>query len=171
VIRRLALLLAATLGALSLSACTTFTDNDAAARVNDVTLTITEFNEMLESELVVTRLQVGGDTSDFPADQARSVLGAWVVFAAADAAGLFTAEAKAAARDTLSTSPQVGEQFAAASPSVQDLFILSTALDQLAQTGAVTEEQLRIAATDADVHVDSRYGAWDASLLSIVPLG
>lgn len=71
-IRRVVLLLAASL---TLGACTTFTDNDLAARVDDDRLTQAEFDRLANAAFG----QPEGERVEIPMRLARDVLNTWIV--------------------------------------------------------------------------------------------
>lgn len=121
-IRRVVLLLAASL---TLGACTTFTDNDLAARVDDDRLTQAEFDRLATAALG----RPESERVDVPMPVAQEVLNTWLVTRIlagdVDAAGLTPAsgpDLDNALEALLAEQEAISEQWLALDPSTDEEF-------------------------------------------------
>lgn len=166
--RRLLTILFPFVAASLAAGCSTFSDNDAAARVNDVELSndaLVEIANFLSEGS--TQLATGpGD-----ADEARNVLGIWVqaqalaALRASDDVTLTETE-----RDAATAQLSSSTVFAELSDEVRD-----TLVDFLASLNGFASEEERNAVIEeaianADIYVDPRLGAFDPQA-GVVPLG
>lgn len=159
----------ALLVALGLSSCATF-DNQRVASVDDAELDQDDLRTILESEIGQQILQSTPIDGLATGDAARGAVTVWVLVTAATGAGLITDDQRASALEELSVS-EVAAQFDAAPPIVQDLALLLTAAQTNINNGLVSLDDLLGAARDADISVDSFYGAWDDEAGAVVALG
>lgn len=166
--RRLLTILLPFVAATLAAGCSTFSDNDAAARVNDVELSndgLVEIAHFLSEG--ATPLATGpGD-----ADEARNVLGIWIqaqALAALNASnGVTLTDTE---RATASAQLEESTVFEDMSDGVRD-----TLVDFLATLNRFTSDEERNtviaeAIENADIYVDPRLGAFDPQA-GIVPLG
>ena len=154
--------------ALGLSSCATF-ENQRVASVNDHDLTQDDLQVMLDSELGQTLLNSAPIDGQMVGSSVRSIVSAWIALQSFSDAGLLTAEQLEAARTTATT--QYGDVFSNAPALMQELATLNVAAGTAIQNQEIDQQQALDAVRDADVSVDSFYGAWDDESLSVVEMG
>ena len=167
--RRLLTILFSVTGLFALSAatsgCSTFSDADAAARVDDTELSPDELSNLVDV------LAQGADPSD--ADLVRQTIGLWVqveiINNGLDDAGTpLTDSQKSDARTQLETQIT---GFADLPESTADALVrvqaTSIAINDVPDFQTLVTE----AAAAADIYVDPRFGQFDAADGSVVPLG
>lgn len=179
--RRLALATCAVLAAVGLSSCSTFSDNDAVARVEDVELTADDLQTIYGAALDYdaeqqTAALAPGDTTvitaaeSVPGEQMRQFISQWIQYQAAaqllEDEGLAVTDADlATARDQalagIETDP----------PQVLiDYVVWQFAVE--AKFGTRTSDtQLTDYASGLDIHVDPYYGAWNPDSGTVEALG
>lgn len=159
----------AAVAVVSLSGCATFTRNDAAARVDDVTLSRDALGAMLDSDLAgqLLGVQARGGLAD--GNAARSLVAAWILLTAIDQAGL--AEGADLAGVEAALAGQFGDLWLAAPQEMRDLAVLNGAVSTLVNEGRLDQDAAVDALNGADVYLDSRYGVWRPDTISIAPLG
>lgn len=155
-------LAAATLGA----GCTTFTDNDAALRVNDVEYSHDDLDGVLQA------VGVSGDAS-YDLGGIRSIAETLVLAELIDdvfqSNDIEVTDADiAASRTNLETDLPA---FADASDRVQDLLAQAQARFDISSTRPDVNDLLAASIDDADVYVDPQIGVYDTESGTILPLG
>jgi hypothetical protein len=168
VIRRSLIVACALVGAISLSSCATFSDNDAVARVGDVELS----RDRLEL-FVHDLLSAGGEVPDQASGDAyRQVIGGWVVEELirqklVDDGIEATDEDRAAADASVQTD--LGSLPTAPSDVVHD-FVYESALARATFTRTQQQGALGEFAKSATIVIDPRYGYWDGASGTILPM-
>ena len=148
-----------------LSSCSSFDDSFAIASVGDHELSDEEFEAIARNPAV---LPATADATTVPGDTARSIIGAWVNVYVLEDAGALEGVTDEQARAYLDSSPQLAG-WDTGDEAVQ--FILDLAkLSLLIENGAIDPAEANDFRAAADVHVASRYGAWDPAR-GVLPLG
>lgn len=148
------------------SGCSTFSDNDAAARVNDIELSSEQLTELAE---FIPDGATGGPSTPGDAEHARNAIRVWVEAQALAAAEL---DIPVGESDRDAATEQLAQflGFTELSDATRSLLVRYVATrDALSATpdgGALIEQ----AVLDADVYVDPRLGTFDAQF-GIIPLG
>lgn len=153
---------------LGLTSCATF-ENQRVASVNDHELTQDELRIMLDSELGQTLLQTAPIEGQVVGSSVRSIVSAWIALQAFSDADLLSAEQLEGARQAAIV--EYGDQFTNAPAIMQELATLNAAAGAAIGNGDILQEDALSAVRDADVSVDSFYGAWDDESLSVVEMG
>lgn len=167
-IRRSVLAVCALVGAVSLSSCSTFSDNDAVARVGDVELS----RETLE-EFINDFLSTRGDVPDqIAGDAYRQVIGGWVfeelIRQKLASDGIEASDDDRAAADEAVSADLQGleaEPSDAVRQFIFNSYLARTVFQRTQQDGALGEF-----ANATSVVVDPRYGYWDSSSGTVLPL-
>lgn len=164
VIRRLAVGLAAVT---LFSGCTTFSDGDAVARVNDSELS----DETLDDLLTLLGDVSSPQGTGINADAARAVISQWVQNETfeqyLDSIGVDTGAARSDFEVALAADPA----FTDLSETAQAFLVDSNALASVFEGLPDVQTSLDEALGDADIHVDARYGSFEPSLRAVLPVG
>lgn len=166
-IRRLALLAGTLVAAASLASCSTVSNLDTVASVNDATLSEDEFEGLATSENVRTLFGLAADAEPDAAFY-RDVIEAWIVVETVDQLGVadaVTDEEVAAFLDTV--LPEGWQSDEAGATIVEGLARIQVGIDQ----GLLDVAAAQAALAEFDISVTSRYGQWDAVDLNVGPLG
>jgi len=167
VIRRGALAILPVVAALALSSCSTFNRNDAVATVDGMELSRSELSDLLRNNVVQNRLTGPLDANRASlSGQADQVIGIWISLQVVKKSGL--ADLSGVAEQGQLTT-EFKDDFTGASPKVQQLLTQLEAFHN--QAGTLDPAALYAAVKKANVHVDSRYGYWDAAQVTVVPFG
>ncbi len=167
--RRLLTILFSVTGLFALSAatsgCSTFSDADAAARVNDTELSPDQLSSLVDV------LAQGADPTD--AEVVRQTIGLWVQVEVINA-GLDNADTSLTDTQMTDARTQLESQlagFADLSESTADALVRVQATS--IAIGAIPDAQTLItdAAEAADIYVDPRFGTFDPVNGSVTPLG
>jgi hypothetical protein len=168
VIRRSVLAVCALVGAVSLSSCSTFSDNDAVARVGDVELTRDTLETFVHDFLVTA-----GDVPDRVAGDAyRQVIGGWVfeelirqklAVDGVEPTDEDRAAADAAVEANFSDFPTEPSQ--AVRDFVYDSELWRSVFSRTQQQGSLGDF-----ANASDIVIDPRYGYWDSASGTVLPL-
>ena len=168
-IRRSFIAACALVGAISLSSCSTFSDNDAVARVDDVELTRADLEEYVNDAVTVAN---GGELPDqLTADVYRQIIGGWVVDELIrqklGADGVEITDDDRAAAQTELDAALAGQTDVPESVIAFELESGATrqAFSRTQEQGALGE----FAAT-VSVVIDPRYGYWDLTSGTILPM-
>jgi len=70
-----------------------------------------------------------------------------------------------------SAGTEFEQSFADATGPTRDLITRYIAFQTQYQAGTLNSDAMRTAVQSADIHVDSRYGYWDAAKASVLPFG
>jgi hypothetical protein len=169
VIRRSLLLVVTLVGALTLSACTTFTDNDAIARVNDVELARADLERFIQEVIEANPNMEGTDVIE--GDAYRSLITDWIVDELVRQQ-LEELGVEISPDDLASATATVDQQIGGVEVSdfVRE-FLISSAATRNAFQRTQGDGSLAEFAERADVIVDSRYGYWDTTQFVVLPLG
>jgi hypothetical protein len=170
VIRRHSAVLAAVLALTTLSSCATFNRNDVAASVGTSKLSLQQLDDINLSKLLVAAGLKGPVSGQVPGEQARTLITVWIETAAAEQAGLLPVSDQAAIEQSVSTSSGLAKSWQDGPPELQRLLVSLTQLNQLAQAGTISREQVSAALAKVEIHVDPRYGRWDPTTAAVVPL-
>lgn len=166
-IRRGVLAILPVVAALALSSCSTFGHNDAVATVNGRELSRTELSDLLHNTVVQDTLTGALDNDRASlGGQADQIIGIWISLQVAERSGLVDFTGTTAAT---SLTTQYKDGFTKAPPKVQQLLTQLQTFHE--QTGTADAAKLYAAVQQAKVHVDSRYGYWDAAQASVLPFG
>lgn len=167
VIRRSVLASLPVVAALALSSCSTFSRNDAVATVDGRQLSRSELSELLSNSVIQNQLTgaLDGDRASL-SGQADQIIGIWISLQVVHKNGL--ADLSGAAEQTQLTT-QYKDAFTGASPTVQQVLTQLEAYHN--QVGGLDGAALYAAVKKANIHVDSRYGYWDAEKVSVLPFG
>ncbi len=162
------LLVCVLLAMLGFSSCATFNRADAVATVNGVTLSRSDLAAALKSPILQNALQLPAAIDRTDQSSASTLIDTWVVLNALDRSGAvdLTGDTERAA-----LAKQFPNDFPQASPAVQRLAVQYTAFRAKIQAGGLDRVELLAAVQAADIHVDSRYGYWDATAAAIRPFG
>jgi hypothetical protein len=168
VIRRSLLVACALVGAVTLSSCSTFSDNDAVARVGDVELTRDTLEEFVHDYLATT----GEVPTQVAGDGYRQIIGAWVIEElirqklADDGVQPTDADitaANAAVESDLANLPT--EPSEAVRQFVYDKELSRAMFSRTQEQGSLGEF-----ASASSIMVDPRYGYWDSSSGTVLPM-
>ncbi len=175
VIRRSLLALLVVLGVVALSSCSSTDKPDVVASVDGVELTRDDLDAMLKNEVVQDGLGTGelnGDQASLP-DQADRVISIWIVLEAVNANGAAQLDDQGAAANQVLTTAGGNYQssFESSAGVTRDLITRYISFQTQLQAGTLDSAKLQAAVKAADVHVDSRYGYWDAAQASVIPFG
>lgn len=151
-----------------LSSCATFKQNNVAVRLNGDSLTTDHLSDMARSQLYATVLQSGVVGGVANGDAERNVLTAWLKLQLLEQTGVFDSVDRAAVTATLEQTN--GASWTAAPAELRDLLVLNEAARQLATAGTLDPPTALAGLATADVFVDARYGRWDPTTISVVPL-
>jgi hypothetical protein len=155
--------------AVALSACSLTTNPDTAASVGDATLSQSELDDIIGSDLGSSVLQIPADAQRISGDAVRGTISSWAVLAAVQETGLFEAPSPSPSEETL--AQQNGAQWDSAPQVLRDLLTYNADLNSAIQAGTVDADALRAAIEQVPVEVNARYGRWDSTALAVVPLG
>jgi len=155
------------------SGCTTFSDADAVARVDDEELS----QEFLDSLLPLAGpgAEVGGNSTGTNADAARNLISQWIQVVVAEEhlaqIGVeVTDEARTAAEELVDSDPFVNDPASDVDDELRAFLVDAQAtfdtFNQLPDPQASFTEALE----GVDIVVDARYGTYDPSF-GVVPLG
>ena len=149
--------------------CTTFSDNDAVARVNDVELSSETLAELARS---FPDNNTGVSAAETDATHARSVAGLWIVAHGLEEAltsqGLQISQSSV---DGAVERLEVVDGFDQLSESANDLLIKLVASQYEFSLLDGGQELIVEALDQLDVYVDPRFGVFDPPTGTIVPLG
>lgn len=166
-IRRSVLAVCALVGAVSLSSCSTFSDNDAVARVGEVELSRDTLEEFVH-DFLATR----GDVPDQVAGDAyRQVIGGWIVEElirqklAIDGVEPNDDDRAAAEAAVASDLDGLTDPSDAVREFVYDSELWRAVFARTQQQGALGEF-----AGSTSIVIDPRYGYWDGSSGTVLPL-
>lgn len=151
---------------LAATSCSTF-DVDRVAKVGDATLTRSDFDTMVRSDLA-TALGVGNFGDAIEGDSARGLIVVWLTTQLAKQVVGHPLDTTAA---EASAAAQFGEVWTDAPQSLKTLFAENQALGMLVQTGELDREAVRAHFTEVSAYVDSRFGEWDPIQATLRPLG
>lgn len=151
-----------------LSSCSTFKQNNVAVRLNGDSLTTDHLSDMARSQLYATVLQsaIVGGVAD--GDAARNVLTAWLKLHMLEQTHVFDGVDRAAITTALQQTD--GAAWSAAPADMRDLLLLNEAARQLTTSGELDPPTALVGLAKANVYVDARYGRWDPTTISVVPL-
>lgn len=150
--------------ALSLVSCTTFSDNDAAIRVDDVTFTHEELAEIASAFGLPEEQQTNlGDLRSI----ATALVNVVAVQNYLSDQGIELTEAQLADATTLMGSPQFDEASARVQTALVDAQGYFTVLGETADPALTQSEAIE----GADIYIDPRIGTYDPDLTQILPLG
>ncbi|MFT3853241.1 MAG: hypothetical protein QM733_10945 [Ilumatobacteraceae bacterium] len=172
--RRVLAVIVALLAALTLSSCGTnpVSQRDVVARVGDAELTRDELDEMLNNRIIQETLQTGAvDGTAATMSQADNVISLWISLEALQAGGAASLDDDPTVDSVLSSLPgDYKTQFDSAGGGTQTLISRFIALQNVLDN---TQDRSKLVAAiqAADVHVDSRYGYWDAERVALIPFG
>jgi len=167
--RRLALIGCALVATATLASCSTFSDNDAVARVGDVELTQDELQEMIESPIGRDFLQVAPDQDGrIDAAAVRTLIGTWAAFTVIDQGGFISDDRRKEATDQISEA--YGADWQSSPEEIRMVAVLNGVLRVMLQAGELEAAKLRSAVDTADIHIDSFYGSWDGVAVAVVPM-
>jgi len=155
------------------SGCTTFSDADAIARVNDEELS----QEFLDSLLPLAGpgVEVGGGSTGTNAEAARNLISQWIQVVVAEEhlaeiGAPVTDEAIAAAEALVDSDPLINDPASEVDDDLRTFLIEAQAafdtFNQLPDPQASFAEALE----GVDIVVDARYGTYDPTF-GVVPLG
>lgn len=167
--RRLLTILLSVTGLFALSAaasgCSTFSDADAAARVDDTELTPDGLSDLVD---VISQ---GGDPND--AETVRQAVALWiqveVINAGLDEAGTPVTDAQKSEARTQLESQLPG--FADLSESTAESLIRVQATSNAVASVPDLQALVTEAAAASDIYVDPRFGQFDPIGGSVIPLG
>ena len=152
----------------TLSSCSTFTANNDVASVGGRELSQEDLQLMLDSGLGQELLENAPVDGVIDAGSARAIINAWIQLTAFTEAGIGTdvdtSEIEANMADSL-------DSWNEAPPVMRELAVKTIAIRTLKEQGGLDDNQIRTVLLDADIAVDSRYGRWDDSALSVVSFG
>lgn len=168
-IRRSLLAVCALAGALTLSSCSTFSDNDAVARVGDVELTRDALELYVHDALTVAN---DGEVPDqLTADAYRSIIGGWVID---ELIRQKLAQDGIAITDDDRTNAQtkLDQALAGATdvPESVTAFELDSAIAREAFGRTQAQGSLGEFANATAIEIDPRYGYWDPATGTILPM-
>ena len=169
--RRLLTILLSVTGLFALSAaasgCSTFSDADAAARVDDTELSPDGLAELID----VISVPQGGDPND--AEVVRQTIGLWiqveVINAGLDDAGTPLTDVQESDARTQLESQLPG--FADLSESTADALVRVQATSNAIQSVPDFQTLVTESAQASDIYVDPRFGTFDPIAGSVLPLG
>lgn len=174
VIRRTLLALFVVLGVVALSSCSSTAKPDVVASVDGVELTRDDLDSMLNNRVVQDGLGTGelnGDQARIP-DQADRIISIWIVLEAVNAQGAAQLDDEATANSVLTAAGgDYQSSFDSSTGATRDLITRYVSFQTQLQAGTLDSAKLQAAVKAADVHVDSRYGYWDAAQASVIPFG
>jgi hypothetical protein len=151
---------------LSLSSCSTFDHRDAVATVNGSEFTRDDLAATLRSGVAQSMFQFENDGGNALTTSADTVISIWVVLQAFDDAGAVDFTDPTVAQALATKYPA---DWATASPKVRVFLERYTTFANQQSANTLDRTKLLAAVHAAQVHVDSRYGYWDAARASIVP--
>ncbi|MET0661768.1 MAG: hypothetical protein ABWZ42_01425 [Ilumatobacteraceae bacterium] len=167
--RRLLTILFSIIGLFALSAaasgCSTFSDADAAARVDEAELSPDGLSDLVDA------LAQGRDPSD--GEVVRQTIGLWIQVEVINA-GLDEAGAPLTDTQTTEARTQLETQFpgfADLSASTAEMLVRVQATSNASQAVPDFQTLVTEAAEAADVYVDPRFGTFDPVAGSVTPLG
>jgi hypothetical protein len=161
--------LGAALTAVTLSACTTFTDNANAARVGDAELSRADLEQYVQEALEAQDSTTGAD--ELQGDGFRQIIASWIVDEiirqrlAADGESITD-------DDVLAAESQLAEQLAGVEvPEFLRQFEIRSLSTRAAYQRTQTGTSLVDFARELSVYVDPYYGYWDISTGLVQPMG